>query len=59
MINQQTKYYDKKMIFHVYTVNDMIYLNNKDIWIIRLNKKLDFKFYSSYKIIEAIEMQTY
>ena len=36
-----------------------MYLNNKDIWIIRSNKKLNFKFYNSYEIIEAIRMQTY
>ena len=36
-----------------------MYLNDKDIQIIRFNKKLNFKFYSSYEIIEAIRTQTY
>ena len=47
------------MTLCIYTVNNMIYLNNKDIQIIRSNKKLNFKFHSFYEIIEAIRIQMY
>ena len=42
-----------------YCVDDMIYLNVKNIKFIRLSKKLNYKYYDSYEVEKFIEKQTY
>ena len=42
-----------------YCVDDMIYLNVKNIKFIRLSKKLNYKYYDSYEVEKLIEKQTY
>ena len=42
-----------------YNVGDFVYLNNKNIESIYQSKKLDWKFYRPYKMIEPVDKQAY
>jgi hypothetical protein len=55
----QAKYYNLKHISMIYNVNDKVLLNVKNIIFIKSFKKLDYKYYDSYKIIESIKKQVY
>jgi hypothetical protein len=43
----------------IYNVNDKVLLNVKNIIFTKSFKKLDYKYYDSYKIIELIKKQIY
>jgi hypothetical protein len=43
----------------IYNVNDKVLLNVKNIIFTRSSKKLNYKYYNSYEIIELIEKQVY
>jgi hypothetical protein len=51
----QAKYYNLKHISMIYNVGDKVLLNVKNIIFTRSFKKLDYKYYDSYEIIESIE----
>ena len=53
------KYYNVKVIIYIYTIDDMIHPNEKDICSVQLNKKLKYKFHRLYKILIIIKMQMY
>ena len=55
----QAKYYNKKHILHIFKAEDKIYLNSKNIKSMRLSKKLDYKYYGSFKIEEPVRKQAY
>jgi hypothetical protein len=55
----QAKYYNLKHISMIYNVGDKVLLNVKNIIFTRSFKKLDYKYYDSYEIIEPIEKQAY
>ena len=50
----QAKYYNSKHVAREYNVGDSVYLNSKNINSTRSTKKLDWKFYGPYKIIDRI-----
>jgi hypothetical protein len=43
----------------IYNVNDKVLLNVKNIIFIKSFKKLNYKYYDSYEIIESIKKQIY
>jgi transcription elongation factor len=47
---KQSKYYDAKHISKIYAIEDKMYLCVKNIKSIKSSKKLDYKYYESYKI---------
>jgi hypothetical protein len=51
----QAKYYDLKHISMIYNVNDKVLLNVKNIIFTKSFKKLNYKYYDSYEIIESIK----
>lgn len=53
------KYYDKKVQPRAYSIGDRVWLSGKNIWTIRLSKKLDHKFYGPFRIIDAHREQAY
>ena len=55
----QVKYYDKRHNFQFYKVENRILLSFKNITFNRFSKKLDFKFYESYKITNLVKKMTY
>jgi hypothetical protein len=55
----QAKYYNLKHISMIYNVGDKVLLNVKNIIFTKSFKKLDYKYYDSYEIIESIEKQVY
>jgi hypothetical protein len=55
----QAKYYNLKHISMIYNVSDKVLLNVKNIIFTKSFKKLDYKYYDSYEIIESIEKQVY
>ena len=55
----QTKYYNLKHKPHKYNVEDFVYFNSQNIKSTRLSKKLDWKFYKPYKVIELVGKQAY
>jgi hypothetical protein len=57
--NNQIKYYDEKHISRIFNVENKILLNFKNIHIFKSSKKLDHKYYESFKIEELIEKQIY
>ena len=57
--NQQAKYYDAKHKRVEYQVDDKVWLLSQNIHIERLNKKLDWKRFGPYPIIERIGTQAY
>jgi hypothetical protein len=57
--NNQIKYYDEKHTFRIFNVEDKILLNFKNIHIFKSSKKLDHKYYESFKIEKFIEKQVY
>jgi hypothetical protein len=56
---KQFKYYDAKHISKIYAIEDKVYLCVKNIKSIRSSKKLDYKYYKSYKINMLINKQSY
>ncbi len=56
---EQSKYYDAKHISKVYAIEDKMYLCVKNIKSIKSSKKLDYKYYESYKINMFINKQSY
>ncbi len=57
--NNQAKYYDEKLTFRIFNVENKILLNFKNIHIFKSSKKLNHKYYESFKIEELIEKQIY
>jgi hypothetical protein len=57
--NNQVKYYDEKQTFQIFNVKNKILLNFRNIHIFKSLKKLDHKYYNSFKIEEFIEKQVY
>ena len=55
----QIKYYDRRHSFQFYKIEDRILLSSKNITFSRFSKKLDFKFYKSYKITNFVKKMTY
>jgi hydroxymethylpyrimidine pyrophosphatase-like HAD family hydrolase len=55
----QAKYYNLKHISMIYNVDDKVLLNVKNIIFIKSFKKLNYKYYDSYEIIELIKKQVY
>jgi hypothetical protein len=55
----QVKYYNLKHISMIYNVDDKMLLNVKNIIFTKSFKKLNYKYYNSYEIIELIEKQVY
>jgi hypothetical protein len=56
---KQFKYYDAKHTSKTYAIEDKVYLCVKNIRSIRSSKKLDYKYYESYKINMFINKQSY
>jgi hypothetical protein len=56
---EQSKYYDAKHISKVYAIENKMYWCVKNIKSIRSSKKLDYKYYESYKINMFINKQSY
>jgi hypothetical protein len=56
---EQSKYYDAKHTSKVYAIEDKMYFCVKNIRSIRSSKKLDYKYYESYKISMFIDKQSY
>jgi hypothetical protein len=56
---KQSKYYDAKHTSKIYAIEDKMYLCVKNIKSIRSSKKLDYKYYESYKINMLINKQSY
>ena len=54
VVVDQAKYYDKKYKPRQFAVSQKVWLSGKNIKSIWLSKKLDYKFYRLYKIINAI-----
>ena len=57
--NQQAKYYDAKHKRVEYQVDDKVWLLSQNIHIECLNKKLNWKRFGPYSIIERIDTQAY
>lgn len=55
----QAKYYDRKVKPRRYAIGDRVWLSGRDIRTIRPSKKLDKKFYGSFKIVDAHWEQAY
>ncbi len=56
---KQFKYYDAKHTSKIYAIEDKVYLCVKNIRSTRSSKKLDYKYYESYKINMFIKKQSY
>jgi hypothetical protein len=56
---KQLKYYDAKHISKIYAIENKMYLCVKNIKSIQSSKKLDYKYYESYKINMFINKQSY
>ena len=50
----QAKYYNLKHKPRKYNIRDFVYLNSQNIESTCLFKKLDWKFYGLYKVIEPV-----
>jgi hypothetical protein len=59
VLTKQSKYYDVKHISKIYANENKVYLCVKNIKSIRSLKKLDYKYYESYKINMFINKQLY
>jgi hypothetical protein len=55
----QAKYFNLKYISMIYNVDDKMLLNVKNIIFTKSFKKLNYKYYDSYEIIELIKKQVY
>jgi hypothetical protein len=55
----QAKYYNLKHTSMIYNIDDKVLLNVKNIIFTKSFKKLNYKYYDSYKIIESIKKQVY
>ena len=55
----QIRYYDKKHMSKNYRVKNKILLNSKNITLNQFVKKLNYKFYDSFKIKKSIAKQFY
>jgi hypothetical protein len=56
---EQFKYYDAKHTSKIYAIENKVYLCAKNIRSTRSSKKLDYKYYESYKISMLIDKQSY
>ena len=55
----QAKYYNKKHTSYTFKAGDKVYLNNKNIKLIRSSKKLNYKYYGPFEIEEPVGKQMY
>ena len=55
----QVKHCNLKHKPHKYNIKDFVYLNSSNIKSTCLSKKLDWKFYGPYKVIEPVGKQAY
>lgn len=58
-INSHAKYYNAKHQLQLYNIEDKVFFNSKNIESTRPLKKLDYKFYRSYKVEIPINKQVY
>ncbi len=56
---EQSKYYDAKHTAKIYAIENKVYLCAKNIKSIRSSKKIDYKYYESYKMNMFINKQSY
>ena len=59
MIDAQAKHYNKNHKPKTYITGKKVYFNNKNIESTQPAKKLDYKYYESYKIKKLIKKQAY
>jgi hypothetical protein len=57
--SNQVKYYDEKHTFQIFNVENKILLNFRNIYIFKSSKKLDHKYYKSFKIEKLIKKHIY
>ncbi len=57
--NNQVKYYDEKYTSRIFNIENKFLLNFRNIHISKSSKKLDHKYYESFKIEKFIEKQAY
>jgi hypothetical protein len=55
----QIKYYDEKHILRIFNVENKILLNFKNIHTFKSFKKLDHKYYESFKMQNLVNKQAY
>ena len=55
----QTKHYNAKHLLRIYNVGEFVYLNSRNIDSTHLMKKLDWKYYGPYKVVNQINKQAY
>ena len=55
VVAAQVKHYNSKHKLRKYNIGDFVYLNNQNIESTRTFKKLDWKFYGSYKMIKLVD----
>ena len=58
-VASQAKYYNAKHLSQLYNIEDFVYLNSKNIELTRSIKKLDWKYYGPYKMIDKIGKVAY
>ena len=58
-VEQQAKYYNAKHKPQSYKIGDMVYLNSKNINLMRPSKKLNYKYYGPYEVELPIKKQVY
>ena len=58
-IASQAKYYNAKHLPKLYNIGEFVYLNSKNIDPTRPIKKLDWKFYGLYRVINNIGKVAY
>ena len=54
-IASQAKYYNSKHVAREYNVGNLVYLNNKNIDSIHPTKKLDWRLYGPYTVIDRVD----
>ena len=55
----QVKYYNKKHTSCTFKAGDKVDFNSKNIELIRLSKKLDYKYYRPFEIEKPVGKQAY
>ena len=58
-VAKQAEYYDAKHKPMDYAIDDMVWLSGRNIRTARPSKKLDYKYYGPYRIVDAIGEQAY
>ena len=58
-VASQAKYYNAKHFPQLYNIENVVYLNSKNIELTHSTKKLDWKYYGPYKMIDKIGKMVY